>query len=62
MADPPRYPETGKVPERKSTTRIPRWLKLTGIIVAIVVLLVVILMLTGVFSGEHRPGPPPGGH
>jgi hypothetical protein len=61
MPDSPTYPATGVATDRESTGR-RRWVWRVGIIVALVVLVVVILMLTGVFSGEHRPGPPPGGH
>jgi hypothetical protein len=67
MADPPRYPGTGAEPDYESTTGIPRWLKVVGIIVAVLVLLFVAVLLFGgdLFGGEgggHRPGPPPGGH
>jgi hypothetical protein len=62
MADPPRKPDTDAGSEYESTAGIPRWLKVVVIIVIILVLLVVVLMLTGVFGGEHTPGPPPGGH
>ena len=39
---------------------LPRWVKLSLIIGAIVVLAAVAIMLIGV--GGHTPGPPPGGH
>ena len=52
MADPPRYPntdnDTGAGPDRESATGTPRWVKVFGIIVFIVVLLFVILIFTGV--------------
>jgi hypothetical protein len=65
MPDPTRYPHAGDnagVGPDHDSTGIPRWVKVVGIVVAIVVLLVVVMMLTGVFGGDHRPGPPPGGH
>ena len=55
MADPPRYPntdnDTGEGPSRGSATGTPRWVKVFGIIVFIVVLLFVIL----IFAGGHEP-------
>ncbi len=57
MTDGPPDPndDTGVRPtaDRPST---PRWVKVSGIIVAILVLLFVVMMLTGVFGGEHGPG------
>ncbi len=47
-------------PDRESTTGIPRWVKILGIIALIMVLLVVIIMLTGGGPGGHTP--PAGGH
>ncbi|WP_328996591.1 hypothetical protein OG394_18260 [Kribbella sp. NBC_01245] len=35
--------------------RMPRWVKLSALVVAIILLLVVIAMLTGV-GGDHGPG------
>jgi len=50
-------------PERESTTGIPRWMKVFGIIALIVVLLVVIIMLTsGGLGGPGGHTPPEGGH
>jgi hypothetical protein len=40
--------------EREPTTRIPRWVKVAGIVVAVLALLVVIAMLVG--GGAHGPG------
>jgi hypothetical protein len=58
MADPPRYPDTGgdpgAGPDRKSTIGPPRWVKVFGIIAAVVILLVIILMLTR-GPGGHSP-------
>ena len=55
MADPPRYPDTeddpGVGPDRESTTGTPRWVKVFGIIVIVLVLLFVIL----IFAGVHDP-------
>jgi hypothetical protein len=63
MADPPPYPdstgdtgeETGVGPDRGSGPG-PRWVKLSGIIVAVLVLVVVILAVTGLLPGQHGPG------
>jgi hypothetical protein len=58
MADPPRKPDSkgdcDVEPDRESTTGIPRWVWLSGIVAIIVVLLVAVLLLTGV-GGEHGP-------
>ena len=43
MADPLRYPGT------------PRWVKLSGIAVGVLVLLILIIVLTGI-GGPHGPG------
>jgi hypothetical protein len=62
MADPPLSPDTPDEPG------MPRWVKLSGIIVIGLVLLVVILNVTGVAPGGHGPGrhlpggDKPGGH
>jgi hypothetical protein len=57
MADPPTYPNTnddnGAGPDRDSTTSMPRWVKVLGVIALALALLVVILMLSG---GSHGPG------
>jgi hypothetical protein len=68
MTDPPRYPdsnsETGDDtrmrPDRGSTTSTPRWVKVFGIIVGVVVVLFVILLFTR-GSGGHGPGMHGGG-
>jgi hypothetical protein len=66
MPDSPPHPGTGHDtslgPDGGSTARRRRWIRRLVIIALLVVLLVVVLALTGVFGGEHRPGPPPGGH
>jgi hypothetical protein len=47
---------------------IPRWVKVSGLVVAAVILLLVVLALTGVLGGQHGPGRHmpgsnnPGGH
>ena len=68
MADLPPYPDsnggTDVGPERESTTGTPRWVKVFGIIAAVLVLLFVIVMLTGVGGhgpGRHTPSGDPGG-
>ena len=54
MADDPSQPrprETGDTPPR-----MPRWVKVSGIVVIVLVLLVVVLQLTGVIGDGHGPG------
>lgn len=61
MADPPPDADTGAVPDHGATTGTPRWVKVLGIIAAVVALLVVINVL-GFRGGGHGPGgqmPPP---
>ena len=58
MADRPRYPDTGDdtgvgLERETTTTGTPRWVKVLGTIVAVLVLVFVIALFTG---GGHRPG------
>ena len=46
--------EDTSMSERKSTTSTPRWVKVSGIVVIILVLLVVAIMF--ISGGEHGPG------
>ena len=72
MADLPRTPDKGGdtsdnasvEPDRSSTYRTPRWVKMFGIILAVVVLLFVISLLAGVRHGPglHTPSGNAGGH
>ena len=62
MGDPRPDPESsdagndlGARPDRGSTTGTPRWVKVAGIIAALLILLFVVLMLTG-RGGGHGPG------
>jgi hypothetical protein len=57
MAEPPRDPNTGEdagvAADHGSPPGMPRWVKVSGIIVAVLVLLVVIVML--ISGGGHGP-------
>ncbi len=55
IADLPPYPDI----DAGDDTRIPRWVKVIGIIAIVLLLLVVIVMITG-GDGGHRP--PEGTH
>ncbi len=60
MADPPRYPDTGDDtgvrPTADRPPSTPRWVKVFGIIVIVLVLLFAIKMLTvGGGPGMHTP-------
>jgi hypothetical protein len=63
MADPPLSPDansdtgddTRVWPDRGATTSTPRWVKVFGIIIIVLVLLVGLMLLTGV-GGDHGPG------
>jgi len=52
MTDPSRSPDTGVGPDRGEG--MPRWVKVSGIIVIILVLLVGVMLLIG--GGGHGPG------
>lgn len=54
MADPPIDPVAGTDPRDFVPTGAPRWVKVSGIIAAVLVLLVLIVMLTS--GGRHGPG------
>jgi hypothetical protein len=55
MVDPPRYSDSAEDPdvEPESTTGMPRWVKISGIVVLVVILVVVIMLLIG---SNHGPG------
>jgi hypothetical protein len=59
MSDQPRTPESGDdsgmVYPRESPNGIPRWVKVAGIIVALVALVVVVVLLAGGDDGGHGP-------
>jgi hypothetical protein len=64
MADLPAYPDKGGHtgddtsvgPGRRAKPGMPRWVKVSLIIVIAVLVLLVVLMLTGVFGAGHDPG------
>jgi hypothetical protein len=64
MAEPPPHPDskgdtgydTRVGRDRASPPGMPRWVKVSGIIIAVLVLVVVILAVTGVLPGQHGPG------
>jgi hypothetical protein len=47
--------QTHVAPDHGSNTRTPRWVKVFGIIVSVLVLLFVILHLIGHGLGDHTP-------
>ena len=57
MTDRPSFPDSGDdsglVYDRESTTGIPRWVKVVGLILAVLALVVVVVLLAG--GGEHGP-------
>jgi hypothetical protein len=56
MADPPPYPDAGDGTDLElgcgSITGAPRWVKVLGIIAAVLVLLIVIMVLTELLTGQ----------
>ena len=63
MADPPAYPDSNSDtgddtrlrPDRESPPSMPRWVKVLGIIVIVLVLVFIILHLIGGGLGGHTP-------
>jgi hypothetical protein len=53
MADPPHHRDPGEAADRGSPPGMPRWVKVSGIIVAVLVLVLVIVMLLA--GGDHGP-------
>lgn len=47
--------DPGLGPRREATTSMPRWVKISLIIVAVLMLLFIVLKVTGL-GGEHGPG------
>jgi hypothetical protein len=45
-----------ELPDRGPNTGMPRWVKVSLIVVAVLVLAFVILNLTGIDPGNHGPG------
>jgi hypothetical protein len=69
MTDQPSPPGVdGTDVDRRSPPGVPRWVKLSVLIVGALILVVVVLALTRVLGGEHGPGRHlpgggnPGGH
>jgi hypothetical protein len=60
MADRQRYPATGDDTsvgrDPASPPRMPRWVKVIGIIVAALILLAVMAMVSGLGGSDHGPG------
>jgi len=59
MFDPSSSPDTESAdvgPDRRPITGLPRWVKVSAVIVLALVLLFVVLQLTGVEPGGHDPG------
>ena len=62
MTDPPPYP-TGEDPglevDQDTTTGLPRWVKVSGVVFGVLVVLLIVLGLTGLLGGhgpwEHGP-------
>ena len=57
MTDPPPYP-TGEGPglevDQDTTTGLPRWVKVSGVVFGVLVVLLIVLGLTGLLGG-HGP-------
>ena len=59
MVDPPPYPnssDTGVASDHGSTTGTPRWVKVFGIVVLVLVALVAVMMAAAGVGGHHGPG------
>jgi hypothetical protein len=62
MTDPSPYPETNEDAEverdPEATIGLPRWVKVSAIVVAALIALLVTLRLSGIDPGGHDPGGP----
>jgi hypothetical protein len=59
MFDPSSSPDTESTdvePDRRPLTGLPRWVKVSAVVVLALVVLFVVLQLTGVEPGGHDPG------
>jgi hypothetical protein len=54
MTDPPHNVNPGTGPDRESPSGVSRWVKVVGMIVAVLVLLVVVMSLVGGGLGGHQ--------
>lgn len=64
MTDLPPNPgsdDTGVRPESGTTPGMPRWVKVSGIVIIGLALLAAIVLLTGLGGGDHGPGRHSGG-
>ena len=59
MPDSPRYPDAGNRTslgaQRRSTSGMPRWVKISAFVVLVVAVLVVVMLLVGGGPGGHGP-------
>lgn len=55
MTEPGRDADTGHDGDRGTPPRMPRWVKVAGIVVGVLLVVLVILQLAGV-GGQHGPG------
>jgi hypothetical protein len=66
MGDPPRARDqgdaTGGAADRGSPPGMPRWVKVSGIIVAVLILLIVALLLSGGHGPRRHASSDAGGH
>ena len=61
MAEPARPVRGGGDTDGDLPPRMPRWVKVSAIVVGVLVLLLLVLQLTGI-GGEHGPGRHVSGH
>jgi hypothetical protein len=54
VTDPPHNVNPGTGPDRESPSGVSRWVKVVGMIVAVLVLLVVVMSLVGGGLGGHQ--------
>ena len=54
MADPPRPRDATAAGDRSSPPRMPTWVKVSGIVLAVLVILIILMMLLA--GGNHGPG------
>ena len=55
MTEPTAHPHNGADADHDSPPGMPRWVKVSAIVVGVLVVLFLVLQLTGI-GGEHGPG------
>ena len=55
MTEPTAHPRGGAAADRNAPPGMPRWVKVSAVVLGVLIVLFLVLQLTGV-GGEHGPG------